>query len=103
MRPWQLRIWVQTGGATATKGEAMTYNPTRDAATAEHFSRWAEDAKTLDAYSLQYVIKDCKAAAESMKGWNPVREGYYIDQMLTYAAELNLRNAQLPFGLRHRI
>lgn len=81
----------------------MTYNPTRDAATPEHFSRWAEDAKTLDAYSLRYIIKDCQQAAEAMKGWNPVREGFYIDQMCTYAAELNLRNAQLPFGLRYRI
>ena len=81
----------------------MTYNPTRDAATPEHFSRWTEHAKTLDAYSLRYVIKDCQQAAEAMKGWNPVREGFYIDQMCTYAAELNLRNSQLPFGLRHRI
>ncbi len=79
------------------------YNPTQDAATAEHFARWELHAKTLDNYSLVYVIKDCKSAAENMKNWNPIREGFYLDQAATYGMELTRRNANLPFGLRHRV
>ena len=81
----------------------MSYNPTQDAATAEHFARWEADSKTLDMYSLTYVIKDCKSAAESMKGWNPIREGFYLDQAATYGMEVTRRNRKLPFGLRHRV
>lgn len=79
------------------------YNPTQDAATAEHFARWESHSKTLDNYSLVYVIKDCKSAAENMKDWNPIREGFYLDQAATYGMELTRRNANLPFGLRHRV
>jgi len=76
---------------------------TQEFATAEHFSRWESHAKTLDAYSLRYVIRDCQQAADAMKGWNPVREGYYLDQAATYGMELTRRNRELPAGLRHRI
>jgi hypothetical protein len=40
-------------------------------ATPEHFARWESHAKTLDQYSLRYVIKDCHQAAAGMRGWNP--------------------------------
>ena len=76
---------------------------TQEHATPEHFARWEAHAKTLDAYSLKYVIRDCQQAAECMKGWNPVREGFYLDQMSTYGMELTRRNRELPAGLRHRI
>lgn len=74
-----------------------------DFATAENFARWESHAKTLDCYSLKYIIQDCKQAADNMKGWNPIREGYYLDQMATYGQELTRRNRELPAGLRHRV
>ena len=71
-------------------------------ATAEHFARWESHAQTLDAYSLRYVVADCQQAAACMAGWNPAREGYYLDQAATYGMELTRRNRQLPAALRHR-
>jgi hypothetical protein len=81
----------------------MTYNPCKDAATYEHFARWEFHSKTLDMYSLKYIINDCKSAAENMKNWNPIREGFYLDQAATYGMEVTRRNAKLPYGLRHRV
>ena len=75
----------------------------QDHATPEHFTRWEEHSKTLDVYSLKYIIKDCISAAENMKGWNPNREGYYLDQAATYGMGLTKRNRDLPPGLRHRV
>ena len=72
-------------------------------ATAEHFARWESHAKTLDQYSLRYIVKDCHQAAAGMRGWNPSREGYYLDQAATYGMELMLRNRTLPAGLRVRL
>lgn len=72
-------------------------------ATPEHFTRWESHARTLDQYSLRYVIADCHRAAESMRGWNPSREGYYLDQASTYGMELTRRNRELPAGLRVRL
>lgn len=74
-----------------------------DYAMPEDFQRWEDHAKTLDCYSLKYIIKDCYSAAEAMKNGNPIREGYYIDQACTYGMELTRRNRQLPAGLRHRV
>lgn len=71
-------------------------------ATERDFARWESHAATLDAYSLRYVISDCKQAAAGMAGWNPSREGYYLDQAATYGMELTRRNRQLPPALRHR-
>jgi hypothetical protein len=76
---------------------------TKEHATPEHFSRWESHAKSLDSYSLRYVIRDCHQAAAAMKGWNPVREGFYIDQAATYGMELTRRNRELPAGLRYRV
>jgi len=72
-------------------------------ATPDHFARWKSHAGTLDSYSLRYVIRDCQQAAEGMKGWNPAREGYYLDQASTYGMELTRRNRDLPPALRNRI
>jgi hypothetical protein len=71
-------------------------------ATAEHFARWESHAATLDSYSLRYVIADCHQAADAMRGWNPAREGYYLDQASTYGMELTRRNRSLPPALRNR-
>ena len=60
-------------------------------ANAADFTRWEEQARRMDTVSLYYTIRDCKAAAEAMRGWNPIREGYYIDQMLTFADERRRR------------
>jgi hypothetical protein len=76
------------------------YNPTRDGATPEHFSRWEREAKLMDTYSLVFVIKDCRTAAAAMQGWNPNREGFYLDQASTFGMELTRRNKTLPPQLR---
>ena len=65
----------------------MIANP----ATANDFAKWEREAKRLDIESLRYVINDCQMAARAMKGWNPEREGYYIDQALTFGQELTKR------------
>ena len=74
-----------------------------DYALPEDFARWEQHSKTLDCYSLKYIIQDCHKAAENMKGFNHNREGYYIDQACTYGMELTRRNRELPAGLRHRV
>ena len=61
------------------------------AATADDFQRWEIQARAMDSVSLHFTIADCKRAAEAMRGWNPSREGYYIDQMLTFADERRKR------------
>ena len=65
-----------------------------DHATASDFQRWEDHAKTLDSYSLRYIIRDCRKAAQCMRGFNPVREGYYEDQAFTYADEYHRRLKQ---------
>ena len=65
----------------------MICNP----ATAHDFAKWQREAKQLSIDSLRYVVKDCQEAARAMRGWNPEREGYYIDQASTYSQELTRR------------
>lgn len=72
-------------------------------ATPEHFARWESHAVTLDSYALRYIVADCHKAAAGMRGWNPSREGYYLDQAATYGMELTRRNRELPAGLRVRL
>ena len=60
-------------------------------ATPEDFSKWEKHSKTLDLYSLKFIIEDCRSAAENMKGWNPIREGFYLDQAATYGMEYTKR------------
>lgn len=57
-------------------------------ATAQDFAKWEAHAKTLDDAALAYIIKDCREAAEAMRGWNPEREAFYADQSFTYADAL---------------
>lgn len=63
-------------------------------ATPADFSRWAELAKGMTDASLLYTIKDCREAAAAMRGWNPNREGFYLDQGATYAQELARRRSR---------
>lgn len=60
-------------------------------ATASDFIKWAADAKTRDDASLAYIVRDCREAAEAMRGWNPDRENFYVDQACTYADEIRRR------------
>lgn len=60
-------------------------------ATAADFEKWERHAATCDNLSLAWIIQDCQSAAENMRGWNPDREGYYLDQSYTYARELHNR------------
>jgi hypothetical protein len=65
----------------------MICNP----ATANDFARWEREAKRLSTDSLRYVVKDCQEAAQAMRGWNPDREGFYLDQASTFGQELTKR------------
>ena len=73
-----------------------------DHATPADFDRWEAHSKVLDSYSIRYIIADCRQAARNMRGFNPVREGYYLDQASTYGMELTRRNRNLPAALRNR-
>lgn len=60
-------------------------------ATPFDFAKWRSHAESCDAVSLHHIIADCRNAADAMRGWNPIKEGYYIDQMCTYADERRRR------------
>ena len=62
-------------------------------ATAADFARWEAHAETLDALTIRWIVTDCHRAARNMRGWNPNREGYYIDQGCTYSMVLSRRLA----------
>lgn len=62
-------------------------------ATAADFASWTERAKGMTVAALLYTINDCRQAAEAMCGWNPIKEGFYMDQASTYGMELNRRKA----------
>jgi hypothetical protein len=61
-------------------------------ATPDHFARWRNHAESLDTGALRFIIRDCRSAAQNMRGWNPIREGFYEDQAFTYADELSRRS-----------
>ena len=60
-------------------------------ATAADFTAWTERAKSMTVAELLYTVNDCRQAAEAMRGWNPIKEGFYMDQASTYGMELNRR------------
>jgi len=60
-------------------------------ATAEDFNTWEARAKTMTVAQLLYTVRDCREAAEAMRGHDPVKEGFYMDQASTYGMELNRR------------
>ena len=62
-----------------------------DYATAEDFATWREHAKSCDIDALRHIIKDCHNASRAMADHNVEKEGFYIDQALTYSEELRNR------------
>ncbi len=60
-------------------------------ATAADFTAWETKAKTMSVAELLYTVRDCQAAEAAMRGWNPVKEGFYSDQACTYGMELTRR------------
>lgn len=69
----------------------MVNAPNTGAATVEDFKKWEEAAKACSNEQLLHIIRDCREAAQAMKTWNPVREGYYEDQAWTFADEYRKR------------
>jgi hypothetical protein len=64
---------------------------TTEFATAADFANWANRAKSMTSAELLYTVNDCQRAAKAMRGWNPVKEGFYVDQACTYGMELTRR------------
>lgn len=60
-------------------------------ATPEDFAAWEARAKTMTVDELLFTVRDCQQAEAAMRGWNPIKEGYYIDQACTYGMELTRR------------
>ena len=60
-------------------------------ATAADFATWEAKAKTMTVAELLYTVKDCQQAEAAMRGWNPIKEGFYSDQACTYGMELTRR------------
>ena len=60
-------------------------------ATAEDFNTWETQARTMTAAELRYAAQDCRQAEAAMRGWNPIREGFYSDQACTFGDELRRR------------
>ena len=71
-------------------------------ATAEDFARWRSHAETLSISALRYIAQDCRKAEAAMRGWNPIKEGYYADQACTYGDELR-RRTLTNSGKRHAV
>lgn len=59
--------------------------------TPEDFAKWEAQAKAMTDAELLYAARDCRQAEAAMRGWNPVREGFYSDQASTYGDELRRR------------
>lgn len=62
-----------------------------DFATASDFAAWDKQAAVMTSGALLHSIKDCHEAAKAMRGWNPDREGFYMDQASTFGMELTRR------------
>jgi hypothetical protein len=60
-------------------------------ATPADFTAWASKAKTMTVAELLYAANDCREAEKAMRGWNPIKEGYYSDQACTFGDELRRR------------
>lgn len=70
----------------------MAYlSATQGHATTEDFHRWSEQAAKMTDAQLHFAASDCRKAEQAMRGWNPVREGYYSDQACTFGDELRRR------------
>ena len=72
--------------------QATIFYQMPDYATPENFEAWRQDAKSMTVDALKHTIQDCREAEKAMRGWNPVKEGFYSDQASTYAMELKRRS-----------
>jgi hypothetical protein len=63
-------------------------------ATAADFTAWAARATSMTVAELLYTVNDCRQAEAAMRGWNPIKEGFYSDQASTYGMELTRRRRQ---------
>jgi len=63
-------------------------------ATADDFTAWETKARTMTADELRYAARDCRQAEAAMRGWNPIREGFYSDQAHTFGDELRRRQGR---------
>lgn len=64
---------------------------TKGPATAEDFAHWEKLAKSMHISALQHAGRDCRAAAKAVGTHDKVREGYYLDQAMTFEQELYRR------------
>jgi len=64
---------------------------TAEYATPADFAKWEAQAKEMTDAELLYTVRDCQQAEAAMRGWNPVKEGYYSDQASTFGMELTRR------------
>ena len=60
-------------------------------ATATDFANWQARAALMTSAELLWTVRDCHNAESAMRGWNPVKEGFYSDQASTYGMELTRR------------
>ena len=60
-------------------------------ATAQDFANWEAKAEGMTDAELLWAAQDCRKAEAAMRGWNPIREGYYSDQASTYSMVLRRR------------
>jgi len=60
-------------------------------ATAADFAKWEARAKSMTDAELLWSACDARAAAEAMRGWNPIAEGRYDDEAFTYGDEIRRR------------
>jgi hypothetical protein len=60
-------------------------------ATPADFANWETKAQAMTDAELLWSAKDARAAAQAMRGWNPIAEGRYDDEASTYGMELTRR------------
>lgn len=60
-------------------------------ATPADFAKWEAQAKAMSIQALLYSVRDCQQAEAAMRGWNPIKEGFYSDQASTFGMELTRR------------
>lgn len=89
---WQRPLFAYCWEVNGPRGLSL-FKTMDNHATAADFADWAERAKGMTVAGLLYTVKDCYQAAQAMRGWNPVKEGFYMDQASTYGVELSRRRA----------
>ena len=60
----------------------------------EPFASWYKKAAAMTIEGLYFSIRDCREAAQNMRGFDSQAEGRYMDEMGAYIAEMNKRAAK---------